>query len=177
MPTPLQKFLMRSQGGDGWNAGNDPRMGPSATQQLGFQPMQQRGPNYGRMGGGLFGMGVSTPMAIGYNQYGGGMTPMMSRTGAASAPTQSAVQQAQAQTLSGPFLSGHCLMRRLRKLALTAHLSTTLPVPTMRLATTFLYHCDFLGFATAPCKTPSISSYSSGVLRMRPLLFPFAVRI
>ena len=108
MPTPLQNMLLRKRRPEGEGMGpGDPRMLQSATAALGFQPMQQRGPNYGRMGGGLFGMGVSTPTAIGYNpSYRGGMTPMMSKPGPAPQAQLSAPEQAAAGMLSDPSQGG-----------------------------------------------------------------------
>ncbi len=71
-------------GGDGWNAGADPR-----TQQNNFQGILGspvgRGPNFGVVGGnpmlGFLGLGFNAPMAQGYNPNAGiNPTPMMSRT-------------------------------------------------------------------------------------------------
>jgi hypothetical protein len=60
--------------------------GVSPMAQALMRGPQARGPNYGRMGGGILGMGVSTPMAQGYNPNYGQPSPMMSRAGAGFAP-------------------------------------------------------------------------------------------
>ena len=129
MPTPLQRILLRKGGGaspegEGWSP-----QGLSPIAQSLMAGPQQRGPNYGRMGGGLFGMGISTPMATGFNPSAGMyQTPMMSRRGlptpqtaafypssanamtfgqaAPQAPVSTPVQQAQTMSLSDPSQGG-----------------------------------------------------------------------